>query len=231
MRPRRRRPRGMRPQDPPQAGAAPEGMSYETPSAPYEGGPPADYSAPSDAGPPMGDPSNPPGAPTGGYSGPNGAPGPGYDRGYPRQGGGRRRRRRPRNGRQQGGEMQQQQSYPQPYNQAAARRAHIPSPPITPTKTKTKAPVGIRTLSARTRPRPRVTPARVITPSTTSRSFSPHAARNSIDLKCRSKSLQARRGSAPDRKSATRNMGRGLSTSAKEMGKMPRLRYNSPGSV
>ncbi len=122
MRPRRRRPRGMRPQDPQQPGAAPEGSAYESPAAPYEGGPPADYSAtPPMAGPPGGDPSGPP--PSGEYAGPNGAPGPGYDRGYDRQAAGRRRRRRPRNGRSQAGPQAQQQQggYPQQSSQQARR--------------------------------------------------------------------------------------------------------------
>ena len=136
MRPRRRRPRGLRPQAPPQPGTAAEGTSYESPSSPYEGGsstsdyPPAFPSAyppaPYSGGPPTGESS---GAPTGGYDSPqggpplpNGTPGGGYDRGYDRQG--RRRRRRPR-GRPQGGnpqQQQQQQAYPQQFNQGRQRR-------------------------------------------------------------------------------------------------------------
>jgi hypothetical protein len=46
MRPRRRRPRGMRPQGPPATGAAPEAMPYDAPASPYGGGSSADYSPP-----------------------------------------------------------------------------------------------------------------------------------------------------------------------------------------
>jgi len=142
MRPRRRRPRGMRPQGPPQPGAAAEGMPFDAPPSPYEGGSSADYPSPPYTGAPPMSPASPmsdaprevplsgpplsgPGTPGGydappGSPGPNGAPG-GYDRGYDRPG--RRRRRRPRGGRPQGGNPQQQpQGYPQQYNQQGGRR-------------------------------------------------------------------------------------------------------------
>ena len=129
MRPRRRRPRGTRPQAPPQPGAAPESTPYESPASPYEGGgPPADYPPGAYSNePPM---SEATGAPLGGYEnpqggpGPNGTPGGAYDRGYDRQSG--RRRRRRQRGRQGGNPPpQQQQGYAQQqqqFNQAGVRR-------------------------------------------------------------------------------------------------------------
>jgi len=144
MRPRRRRPRGMRPPGPPAQGAAPEAMPYDAPASPYGGGSSADYPPPPPPSygsappgePPIGGPMNPPVTPaggppmgppggydvTGGGPVPNGSPGMGYDPRYERQG--RRRRRRPRGGRPQGTAPQQQaqpQAYPQQYNQAARR--------------------------------------------------------------------------------------------------------------
>jgi len=147
MRPRRRRPRGLRPQGPPATGAAPEAMPYDAPASPYGGGSSADFSPPPPsygseppggeppaisptsgpasspmAGPPTG---NPGGYDAGGGGYPNGSPGMGYDQRYERQG--RRRRRRPRVGRPQGMNPQQQQqqqpqgSYQQPYNQGGRR--------------------------------------------------------------------------------------------------------------
>jgi len=130
MRPRRRRPRGMRPQDP-SSGAAPEGTAADSPT-PYEGDsspgydpPPSDSDhgesgpGPAGEGPPAG------GAPEGGgYPGPNGGvPGGSYGA-YDRSGRGRRRRRRGR-GRPQGGNpqtMQQQTGYPPPMQQGGGRR-------------------------------------------------------------------------------------------------------------
>src|SRR5260221_7195940 len=78
MRPRRRRPRGTRPNDPQQPGAAPEGSSYDpmqsAPPAAYDGGSPADDSAPpSPRGPPM-SPGSPMGPTSSGGPGPNGVP-------------------------------------------------------------------------------------------------------------------------------------------------------------
>src|SRR5262249_51293044 len=81
----RRGPRGRRPPGPPQ-GAAPEGTTYDAPSAPYGGGPPTDdASPPYTGGPPPGEitsgPASPTGGGLGGYDspqsgppGPNGAP-------------------------------------------------------------------------------------------------------------------------------------------------------------
>ena len=144
MRPRRRRPRGMRPPGPPAQGAAPEAMPYDAPASPYGGGSSADYPPPPPSSygseppgePPIGGPMNPPVTPAGGppmgtpggydVTGgvvPNGSPGMGYDPRYERQG--RRRRRRPRGGRPQGTNPQQQaqpQAYPQQYNNQAGRR-------------------------------------------------------------------------------------------------------------
>src|SRR5437762_970662 len=59
MRPRRRRPRGMRPQAPPAPGAAPDAMPYDAPASPYGGGSSADYSPP----PPPAYGGEPPGVP------------------------------------------------------------------------------------------------------------------------------------------------------------------------
>ena len=142
MRPRRRRPRGMRPQGPPTPGASPEAMPYDAPASPYGGGSSDDYSPPPPSfgsappgDPPANGPMNPPAPPmgaSGGYDAtggggvtPNGSPGMGYDPRYERQG--RRRRRRPRGGRPQGmnppmQQQQQQQGYPQQYNNQAGRR-------------------------------------------------------------------------------------------------------------
>src|SRR5438067_2624085 len=128
MRPRRRRPRGMRPSEPPQLGAAFEGQGYEAPdSSPppaYETGPPGEplgFPPPSSELPSMSGPQRPWGE---GVPSANGTPGMGYDR----QGIGRRRRRRPRSGpRPQGANPQQQPpppqgGYPQ-FNNQNPRRA------------------------------------------------------------------------------------------------------------
>jgi len=117
MRPRRRRPRGMRPMEPPQPGAPFEGQGYETPEAPsspppapYDTGPPMDlgFPPPSSELPSMSSP-----RPWGdAMPSPNGTPG---GMGYDRPGLGRRRRRRPRGGpRPQGMNPQQPQQQPQP---------------------------------------------------------------------------------------------------------------------
>ena len=56
-------------------------------------------------------------------------------------------------------------------------------------------------------------------------------ARSSRFRKCRPRSPKAGGDSVLDRRSSTRNMGKGRCISAKEMGKTPRLRYNSLASV
>ena len=76
----------------------------------------------------------------------------------------------------------------------------------------------------------RPTPARATTPSTTSRSSLPRGERNSACRRPSSRSPKARKASARGRKSAIRNTARAPSTSEKEMGKTPRLRYNSLAS-
>ena len=114
MRPRRRRPRGMRPSEPPQPGAAFEGQGYEAPESSdppaFESGPPIEplgFPPPSSELPSMSGPQRP-----WGDAMPSANGGQGMD--Y-RQGLGRRRRRRPRNGpRQQGMNPQQQQQQQQP---------------------------------------------------------------------------------------------------------------------
>ena len=74
----------------------------------------------------------------------------------------------------------------------------------------------------RSRP-PRPAPT---TPSRTSPSSSPAAARSSPSPKRPSKSPPASADSAPARASAIPNMAKARSTSAKEKAKKPRLRYN-----
>ena len=72
-------------------------------------------------------------------------------------------------------------------------------------------------------PRRRLVPT---TPSRTSPSFSPAAARSSLFPKLRWKSPRASADSAPARRFAIRNMAKARSTSVKEKAKKPRLRYN-----
>ena len=100
----------------------------------------------------------------------------------------------------------------------------------TPTKTKTKAQPGTTHVATDAfvrqpgrSPRPQPAPT---TPSRTSPSFSPVAARSSPSPKRRSKSPPASADSAPARRSATQNMAKARSTNAKEKAKKPRLRYN-----
>jgi ATP-dependent exoDNAse (exonuclease V) beta subunit len=95
------------------------------------------------------------------------------------------------------------------------------------TKTKTRAPRGIRRESNR-RPYPR---SRVTTRSTTLPSFLRRAARSSMFRRCVLKSPPAGADSVPGRRSNIRNMAKERCISAKEMGKMPRLRYNFLASV
>ncbi len=138
MRPRRRRPRGTRPED--ATGAAPEGSVNDSPAASSDGGSTARDSAPSDSSGSLpgdysggsaggaemsSDTTGGSGAPAGGAPGPNGSQA-GFDRS------GRRRRRRPRNNNRSGGgapppqpqqpQQQQQQGGYQQYPNQGGRR-------------------------------------------------------------------------------------------------------------
>jgi len=118
---------------------------------------------------------------------------------------------------------------------SAQSRSDTLSRPTTPTRRRTRVPPGTNHVGTAAgcpsgRSPEALRPPSPTTPSKTSPSFSPAAARSLPSPNPSPRSLPASADSAPARRSATPNMAKAPSTSEKEKAKKPRLRYNSLAS-